>query len=193
VGQTLSLASMKLRRLTQSKGADQKRGYQEIDRLLGEVRERISSLSFQISPPILYDVGLVAAAEWLAEDLERRYGLVASVVPSDEPAVDEATRITLYRALRELLVNVAKHSGVHEAHVRIFQEGNTACMEVTDGGKGFDPTEVRRGFGLLALRERVGHLGGTVTIASADGCGARVVVRVPSVGNPRARGEGSNP
>lgn len=179
LGQTLQLASLRLKRFADSSEEARERGLQEISRLLDEARERVSSLSFQLSPPVLYDVGLVAAAEWLADDLERRYGLVVTVNQADEPETDEAARVTLYRALRELLVNVAKHSGVREAHVRIWQEGSAACLEVTDGGRGFDPAEARRGFGLLALRERVRHLGGSVTISSADGSGARVVICVP--------------
>lgn len=179
IGQLLTLASLRLRALADAvseRAADEVRGLQE---LLAETRRRVSSLSFGLSPPLLHDVGLVAAAEWLAENKRRLYGLVVHVAKSDELVLDEATRVTLYRALRELLVNVAKHAKVGEAHVRIWQDGDVARVSVEDFGVGFDSAAPSEGFGLLALRERVGQMGGSVEIGAAVGSGTRIVVSVP--------------
>jgi two-component system, NarL family, sensor histidine kinase UhpB len=178
-GQLLTLASLKLRALADKLGkraSDEIRGLSE---LLAETRRRVSSLSFELSPPLLHDVGLVAAAEWLAERKQQRYGLVVHIAKVEEPALDEATRVTLFRALRELLVNVAKHASVAEGHVRIWRDGDLARLSVEDAGVGFDPEADHRGFGLLALRDRVAQMGGSVEIESAVGRGTRIVVSVP--------------
>lgn len=180
-GQLLSLASLKLRALRSEPDAPREAEAREIEELLGEVRARISSLSFQLSPPLLYDVGLSAAAEWLVEDLKRRYGL--TVVLTDDAhlagELDETTRVLLFRALRELLMNVAKHASVAKARVHMMREGERVRIEVEDAGIGFDPAVEAHGFGLLAMRERVRHLGGSIEIRSVVGEGTRVVICVP--------------
>jgi PAS domain S-box-containing protein len=190
-GQMLTLASLKLRALADTLGdrsADQIRALVE---LLAETRRRVSTLSFELSPPLLHDVGLLAAAEWLAENKQRRYGLVVHVAKGEELVLDEATRVTLFRALRELLINVAKHAGVGEAHVRIWRQGDVARVSVEDAGAGFDPEARHEGFGLLALRDRVGQMGGSVEIESAAGSGTRIAVSVPIASRDADTGGGS--
>lgn len=179
-GQLLSLACIKLRAL-RGEGAAGK-PVLEVEEILAEARKRIASLTFQLSPPLLHDVGLVAAARWLAEDLQRRYGLTVKGLDVPElPDLDESARVTLYRALRELLLNVSKHSGVSEAHVSIWREGSMARVGVEDAGIGFSPESCASGFGLLALRERVEQLGGSLETRSTPGAGASVVARLPFV------------
>lgn len=187
-GQLLSLASLKLRALAEGTSGEHHDRFEEVLQLLAETRRRITSLSFQLSPPLLHDVGLVAATRWLAEDLKRSYGLSVSVTESGEPLLDEAARVTLFRAIRELLINVKKHAGVDRARVRIWCEGPMTRVAVEDPGSGFGP-DAGSGFGLLALRERLGQLGGTLTLGvGRRGSGSRVVVSVPS----KAREGGSS-
>ena len=189
-GQLLSLASLKLRALADALTGERDGQFRELAEVLAEARRRIASLSFQLSPPLLHDVGLVAATRWLAEDLGRRYGLVVKVAESEELALDETTRVTLFRAIRELLINVTKHAGVAEARVRIWSEGSLARAAVEDSGVGFAPDADAGGFGLLALRERLGQLGGTLSIGSGPGAtGSRVVASLPLTARAGA-GEG---
>jgi two-component system sensor histidine kinase UhpB len=178
-GQLLALASLKLRALGDSEAGQGAVGIREVEDVLAETRRRISSLSFQLSPSLLHDVGLVAAAHWLAEDKEQRFGLVVRIERGEELELDEAARVTLFRALRELLLNVIKHARVGEARVRIWRAGSMASVAVEDAGIGFDPAAVRSGFGLLALRDRVTQMGGRLETTSAPGSGTRVVVSVP--------------
>ncbi len=190
-GQMLTLASLKLRALADTLGDRSADAIRDLVELLAETRRRVSTLSFELSPPLLHDVGLVAAAEWLAENKQRRYGLVVHVAKGEELVLDEATRVTLFRALRELLINVAKHAGVGEAHVRIWRDGDVARVSVEDAGVGFDPEARQQGFGLLALRDRVGQMGGSVEIESAVGSGTRIVVSVPIAPRGADTGGGS--
>jgi signal transduction histidine kinase len=87
--------------------------------------------------------------------------------------------VTLFRALRELLVNVAKHAGASEAYVGIWRDRDVARISVEDSGVGFAPEARHQGFGLLALRDRVAQMGGSVEIESAVGHGTRTMVSVP--------------
>jgi len=181
VGQLLSLASFKLRAVTDAVTDEHRGPLEELWTLLGTTRRRVTSLSFQLSPPPLHDVGLVAAACWLAEDLEHSYGLSVSIEARDELELPETARVTLFRALRELLINVKKHAGVDRARVRIWCEGPMVRVEVEDDGFGFDADARPVGFGLLGLRERLGQLGGSLTIEKKSaGVGSRVVPSVPA-------------
>lgn len=178
-GQLLSLASLKLHTLSAAAAVDRGAQMAELESLLQEIRRRISSLSFQLSPPLLHDVGLVAALQWLSEDLENVYGLRVTITQELEPDIDENTRIIFYRAIRELLINVVKHSGVKAACIRISAEGSMARIAVEDSGVGMPPRARRYGFGLLALRERIESLGGALETRSTEGGGTTVVVRLP--------------
>ncbi len=179
-GQLLALASIKLHALGEVSEVDRAGRIGELTALLDEIRTRISSLSFQLSPPLLHDVGLVAAVQWLAEQLEESHGLSVKIVQEQEIELDEVSRITFYRAIRELLLNVVKHAGVKQARLRISREGTMTRIAVEDSGVGMPPRGKRRGFGLMALRERVEQLGGSLDTHMTPGTGTTVVVSLPS-------------
>lgn len=178
-GQLVSLALIKLRALGDGLAGEKDAQVHELDGILSEVRTRLSSLSFQLNPPMLHDLGLAAAARWLAEDLAQRYGLVVQISAGEELELGEVGRVALFRAMRELLINVTKHAGVGDARVRIWQEGRTARVAVEDAGIGFGPDAELHGFGLLALRERLEQLGGSLELGSVMGAGTRGVASVP--------------
>lgn len=191
LGQLLALTSMKLGSLRDSAkefGLD--RRVREIEQLLAQAHARTSSLSFQLSPPILHDVGLAAAAQWLAEDMEKRFGLHVTLEDDGQrQLLDEGIRITLFRGLRELLLNVAKHAGEDKARVQLWREEGFMRVAVEDDGVGFDPGADTTGFGLLSLRDRLNHLGGSLEIQSAPGEGTRIVLTGPiSTEDPETAG-----
>ena len=92
---------------------------------------------------------------------------------------------TLFRAVRELLINIAKHAGVSQATVTTQRDpSDTLVLTVSDAGKGFNPDALPTldgsgGYGLLSVRERINLLGGTVTIQSNPNDGTTVVMKVP--------------
>jgi signal transduction histidine kinase len=181
LSQLLTLASMKLgllRRSVEGQGLDQQ--VREVEQFVSEARERSESVTFQLCPPVLHDVGLAEAAQWLTDDLGRRYGL--SVTLDDDGQhwpLDEVTRISLFRSLRELLINVAKHAQTSQAHVRLWGEGRLMMMSVEDQGAGFDYDAIPPGFGLFSIRQRLNHLDGDIQIDSIPGAGTRIVVIAP--------------
>ena len=92
-----------------------------------------------ISPPSLYDLGLVAALQWLADSLGAQYTMVVHVTDEGSPAVDnEWTRIVLFRAVRELVVNAAIHANVREVWVALTGLDDLVRITVEDRGSGFD-------------------------------------------------------
>jgi PAS domain S-box-containing protein len=144
------------------------------------------SLTTQLRPPVLYELGVVAALNWLARQMKEKYGLEVEVVAraEAEPASDDI-RIFVFEAARELLFNVVKHAGVKDARLEIARQNGHVRLTVADDGAGFDPAksgssaESPGGYGLFSIRERAEALGGELTVDSAPGRGAVVTVLAP--------------
>lgn len=158
-------------------------------KLLDEAITASRSLSVELSPPMLYDSGLPAALEWLAEQMQEKHALQVSVQTSDEPE-EEDIRIFLFQCVRELLFNVVKHAESRRAEVSMSRLGDDQIqIVVRDFGKGLDPSTVfqsRESFGLLSIRERLNWLGGRFEIETAPGAGTRAILVAP-VRKPRVQ------
>jgi len=183
VGQTLATLRIKVDLLSQSAGGTAVK--EELDGIRELVNRSIAdtrSLLFEISPPILDEFGLQAALEWLAEQVDLPVELVVEVSP--DPLSGEL-RSTLFRAVRELLANVAKHARASRVQIRLTRIADTVRVSVEDDGIGFDVDEALermlkdQSFGLFSIRERVRHLGGQFRVASGPGRGTRVELTVP--------------
>ncbi len=142
-------------------------------------------LAQELEPPVLYEEGLVPALRWLGEEMSRRYRLAVTVSgDGDGPRPSEEILGFLYQSTRELLFNVVKHAGVHEAEVRVEVAGPGLRILVGDRGKGFDPgsqapRSPESGIGLHTLRERVYGLDGRMVIDTRRGAGTRVTIEMP--------------
>ncbi len=155
---------------------------QIIDEAIGKCR----TLSHELSPPVLAQNGLLAALNWLARDMKENHGIDVSLhtAPEAEPE-SPALASALYRSVRELLFNIVKHAGIHEAKLDIEETGGQIRIRIHDSGRGFDLPELRNrqanddGFGLFAVEERIGFLGGTFEITTAPGQGCRIELSVP--------------
>lgn len=161
---------------------------QQVDQLIAEAIDASRSLTIELSPPILYEAGLVAALDWLARQMQEKHGLDVELRVEDtpEPRTQEV-RILLFMAVRELLFNVLKHAGTHHARLIADTADGQVRLAVEDRGVGFDLAtldhaasgETRSGFGLFSVRERVQLLGGSFEIRSSRGAGTRSVISMP--------------
>lgn len=98
-------------------------------------------------------------------------------------------RVTVFRSVRELLINTARHARTDEASVKLAREAGELVVEVEDRGVGFDPASASPtdSFGLLSARERVEGLGGRFQIESEVGGGTRARIVVAMTPSPRVR------
>ena len=159
---------------------------EEIRRLIEESIRYTRSLVFELSPPILYELGFEPAMEWLAEHMEQQYGLAVAVEDDDLPKpLDNEGRVLLFRAVRELLFNVLKHSQASSARVCMRRAGDHLEVIVEDNGVGFAPDKPGgsfgkiEGFGLFSIRERLNYFGGRMEIDSTPGEVTRVILSLP--------------
>jgi len=189
IGQTLAISRIRLGLARESPGAPP-RMTEQIDEIRGMIERIIQdtrSLTFELSPPILYEIGFEPAVEWLVERFQGQHGIHASFRDdgAGKPLGDDL-RVVLFQAVQEVLVNVVKHAHARRVEVAVRKaEGHAIAVEVKDDGVGFDPAlhalpgSRPQGFGFFSIRERLGHLGGSLEIDSAPGKGTRIILRAP--------------
>lgn len=200
IGQSLALANLKLGALLAS-GATQEH-LARIDEIRAMIRDMIKTtrtLTFDLSPPVLYSVGFEAAIEWLGKRLRDEHGIEFKMHTfGTSRTMDENLMVLLFHAVRELLMNVVKHAEAE--NVKLFvstgEEGINVVIE--DDGVGFNTEILMRrrvdteGFGLFSIHERLWHVGGRFEIQSVPGHGTTVSLSVPFIGREETDHEGEN-
>ncbi len=187
VGQALALVKLRLGELAAADPPEQGSGrFEEIERLIHDAIESTRSLTFELSSPVLYEVGLDAALRGLGRRLEREARVHFHFASDEQPrSLAVETRVALYRIGRELLCNVAKHARASSVTVSLSNVGEHVELVVEDDGVGFDASEAGRsfgaagGFGLFSIRQQLEHIGGGLEIDSCPGTGTRVVAVAP--------------
>jgi PAS domain S-box-containing protein len=184
LGQVLAAARIRLAALCKDDRDDVRRRALEVSDLVEQANRSTRSLAAQLAPAVLYELGLVPALEWLADELAIHFGLKTEVCDDGEPKpLSQEVRSLVYRATRELLINVAKHAGVDRATVTLTRDGASLRVLVGDGGVGFNPAagtvNTGGGMGLVSARERLAHIGGRLDIRSVPGDGTEATLVVP--------------
>jgi PAS domain S-box-containing protein len=191
IGQNLAMAKIKMDALWPSASkTDLAAAFDEIRGTMGSTIESTRSLTFDLSPPILYELGFEPAVEWLTEQFHERHGIVCRLKDDGQPKpLGDDLRAVLFEAVRELLYNVVKHAQARGATVSLRREGGEIRVMVEDDGVGFarDSAASRQarggGFGLFNVRERLAHFGGRLQVESAPGRGTCVTLVAPLGGN----------
>ncbi|MBI5257227.1 MAG: hypothetical protein HY855_12060 [Burkholderiales bacterium] len=184
LGQTLAAARIRLTALCRHERPEVSAAAAEVAALIDNASASTRSLAAQLAPAILFELGLLPALEWLGEELQASFGLHVTVLDDGQPKpLTHEARSVLYRAVRELLINVAKHAGTDAAVVHLRRRAGRLLMRVSDAGVGFDPEAVsarpRRGLGLLSVRERLSFIGGTMKLRAMPGDGTVALLSAP--------------
>ena len=186
IGQNLTYCSIKLGEIIQQiSSADLDKSIRNIRDVIDQTIQFARSLTFELSPPILYEIGLKAAVEWLGENFNEKYGLQVNIISSEDSIqLDDGKRTLLFQAVRELLTNVVKHAQTQTVDVSLYKEGRNFGITVKDSGIGFDLSILKQydiimGFGLFNIRTRLESAGGRLDIEAIPGEGTRVTMLVP--------------
>jgi signal transduction histidine kinase len=143
--------------------------------------QSVRRLAVELRPAALDDFGLVPAVERLAETFGEQTGTAVDLEAQlgDERLPGEL-ETALYRIVQEALTNVVKHAGARRVSILLTRKDGSVAAIIEDDGVGFDPeADVGEGLGLAGMRERVGLVGGRLTIESAGGAGTTLVAEVP--------------
>lgn len=187
VGQELFAIKIKLEQLKDSLPSDEDINIlSDLSNSLTHAINKTRSLTFELSPPILYQFGLEAALEWLAEDTYEQYNIAVTFKDDkQEKPLDEDVKIFLYQAVRELFTNVAKHAQTEKANVSIEKDHANIRICVEDNGVGFTRSrkhsskDKNKGFGLFSIKERLEQLGGHLEIETHDARGTQITLMAP--------------
>jgi len=150
-----------------------------LEELSTNALREIQSLVSQLKPRSIVEEGLSTSLRRLADEHKTRDGLQVLLEIRGEKTLSEAEILGLYSITHESLTNVIKHSGVHEAYVRLTLSEDHSCLKIEDHGLGFDPqaaTRQRGHLGLAGMSERAREIGWSLSVESEEGRGTRIFV-----------------
>lgn len=155
-----------------------------VEGLLGQVEKQLRRFSHELRPTILDDLGWISAIRFLADGVTERTGLQVKFESKVKGRLPEAQETVLYRVVQEALTNATKHSKARSVRIQVQQRGLQLCCRVRDDGAGFNPqvlqsNNARKGLGLVAMRERLNAIGGTLSVDSAEGQGTTLLIQIP--------------
>jgi two-component system, NarL family, sensor histidine kinase UhpB len=187
IGQTLALTKIKLGSiLAEVSISGLTEPLEEIMGMIDQSIQQTRSLMRELSPSVLYELGFTAAIEWLSEQIQGQHGLQISLINDIKTLkIDKEVQILLFRAIRELLLNVVKHARAKEAYISLQKSGGNIVVKVSDNGVGFDTSQTSQiskqtgGFGLISIQERIKHIGGYFEIKTGKGHGACITLVAP--------------
>jgi PAS domain S-box-containing protein len=160
--------------------------HDKVSVMIGLVADTVAAvrrITTELRPPLLDDLGLVAAVEWLANDFSQRSSI--SVDVDIDPAADECSAeiaTAVYRILQEALTNVARHAVASRVSVTLQLEADALRLAIEDDGQGMHPAEgpiICAGNGLVGMRERVLMFSGSLDVESSASGGVAIEVHLP--------------
>ena len=159
---------------------------EETRMLIGQIIRESRSLVFDLSFPILYDLGFEEAVKWLAEQTEKKSN-ISCVVQDDGQLkpMSKEMKVLLFKATRELMINITKHSHAKEVTITIHRIKGRISVSVQDDGVGFDSAEIGSSsrealkFGLFGIKERLNLMSGSVKISSLPDSGTHITLTAP--------------
>jgi signal transduction histidine kinase/AmiR/NasT family two-component response regulator len=187
IGQSLAFCKMQIKAMINKSELPEPAGQMRqvcdtIDLMIRTSR----SLTLDLSPPILYELGLKAAVEWVAERMESDFTIPIEVKGAGPlPPLADDLKVLLFRAIKELLVNAVKHALPSRIRVLLSADRERIQVKVRDDGVGFpqaEPAQARQtsgGYGLFNIKERLASLGGWMVVESESGWGTEITLIIP--------------
>jgi PAS domain S-box-containing protein len=158
----------------------------ELTKIIDEAIHSTRDLTFEISSPILYELGVEAAIEWLGEKLLKRRNILFDFRNDRKPkTLSKEAQVLLFQAVREFYLNIIKHAKAHHVSVIVKELDSNIHISIEDDGVGFDTktlhsqTSKLMTYGLFSIRERISLIEGNFEIESIPGQGTRVTLIAP--------------
>jgi two-component system sensor histidine kinase DegS len=158
---------------------------EHIENIADNAYKSIQRYARDLRPSILDQMGLVAALNWLTEELGKELKIEISVKSDELPELPSEIELAMFRIAQETLNNIRKHAQASVVDITVKRISNNLKMSITDNGKGFSTSRLtgdlaREGkLGVLGMEERARLIGGSLQIKSAPGKGTTVIARAP--------------
>ncbi len=180
LGQTLTALRFSLSMV--ARNSPQSASLQAVQDMAAEAQEKARTLSHELRPAMLDDIGLIATLEWYIDRVEQRANLAITLDAAlDEPSIPIELKTTLYRLVVEALTNISKHAGASSVEIVLRHNDGRVRLTVTDDGRGFDTATLAStpSLGVAGMRERVNLLRGEFSIESQAGNGTKIEAVLP--------------
>jgi len=187
LGQSLAMAKIKMAGLLNSiNDPELQAKLKAINTDIADAVKQTRSITYELSPPVLHELGLIEALEWRLEKVKLEHNIVTSYKHNlKNVRLRSEQEVILFRSVDEILKNVVKHSDATNVSITADATRYSFSLCVADNGKGFDTSilapEQRPSdsFGLFSIKERIEYLGGVIDIQSEQGGGTMVILNVP--------------
>lgn len=150
--------------------------------LLDNVITMTKNMASALRPPLLDDFGLLPAVEWMAENFQKRSGIVCTVEGNGLAIkLGEPIESALFRVIQEGLTNIEKHARARQARIVFLHTDNQLDVMIQDDGVGISSgAQGKSGcYGLIGMQERIFVLGGTITIGNVKPHGVLIHATIP--------------
>lgn len=157
--------------------------------------QAVRKIATELRPPVLDDLGLLAAIEWQKSDFEARSAISCQIETTLESIhLNRECSTAVFRIFQETLTNIARHANATRVKIRIEEKEDQFFLHVEDNGRGISGGEISgpASLGLLGMRERTFLLDGELGISGIPGKGTRISLRIP-LSEPKRRTEDQNP
>jgi signal transduction histidine kinase len=152
----------------------------DLEQLVDDTIDEVRRIAVDLHPAALDRLGLVEGLSELSSGMGSRAGVEIAFETSDVPPnLPAGVQSSCFRLIQEALTNAVRYAEAKLIMVELAFENSTLKISVIDDGQGFDPNEVRRGFGLGGMQDRVAMLGGSLSIESAPGRGTEISIVIP--------------
>ncbi|HLI06548.1 MAG TPA: sensor histidine kinase [Ktedonobacteraceae bacterium] len=163
-------------------------------RLAHQTLRAIRSLSIDLRPSALDDLGLLPALRWYVKEYQKKCSIEVNFVSSGfKQRLPAEMETALYRIIQEALTNTARHSQARQVSILLREDGKEVEGIISDDGTGFDIEAIRRspdserGLGLAGMTERAVLLNGSLDIQSQPGHGTTITVHIPIYSTDRSQ------
>jgi two-component system, NarL family, sensor histidine kinase UhpB len=150
--------------------------------MVDDLVKMVRRIATELRPPILDQLGVPAALEWLAQDFSRRTAIrCETAFMSTDGAISRELATALFRIVQEGLTNISRHAGASLVQIGLGMRSQCVTLEISDDGRGITEaaTTGPQSLGILGMRERAAALGGVLEVVPRGGGGTRITAWFP--------------
>lgn len=177
--QLLASAQIAVAEIASELPASRRGRFDTIESLLKQTASQLRTLTQELRPTELDNLGLVPALEFLAAKVTRRTGLRVYVAGDTGTRLPDKVETALYRIVQEAVSNAVKHANANSVRIELKRSPSKLACRVCDDGSGFDARRLPHGLGLIGIRERLKALGGSLHVVSKSRRGTTLLTDIP--------------
>ncbi|MCX7944113.1 MAG: GAF domain-containing protein [Deltaproteobacteria bacterium] len=180
LGQLIYTLNLNISMLSQDDRLSKNPILNKAQEIINQIQEDIRKISYELRPPTLEEMGLISALRWLIDQLKNPNIKISlgTNLPSGIK-FPYPVQVQIFRIAQEALTNILKHSNATEANLFLYENERSFFMEINDNGIGIpSDEELKKGIGIIGMKERAISIGGTLKITSSKETGTTILLEI---------------